>query len=110
MRRGGRRLSVGEKWQVNSRKCAENKWPSSHKTRRFERLVGAIGVVYRDDWSRSSFPYDGRDINTDLILHEEMGKTLIDQLNLYYLHAGCGPKNVFRAAAGFGILLEEAVS
>ena len=38
---------------------------------------------------RSSFRYDGRDINTDryLILHEEVEKTLIGQLNLHYLHA-----------------------
>jgi hypothetical protein len=37
----------------------------------------------------SSFRYDGRDINTDryLILHEEVEKTLIDQLKLHYLHA-----------------------
>jgi hypothetical protein len=37
----------------------------------------------------SSFRYEGRDINTDryLILHEEVEKTLIDQLNLHYLHA-----------------------
>jgi hypothetical protein len=36
-----------------------------------------------------SFRYDGRDINTDryLILHEEVEKTLIDQLKLHYLHA-----------------------
>ena len=33
--------------------------------------------------------YDGREIDTDryLILHEEVEKTLIDQLNLHYLHA-----------------------
>jgi hypothetical protein len=36
-----------------------------------------------------SFRYAGRDINTDryLILHEEVEKTLIDQLDLHYLHA-----------------------
>jgi DNA-directed RNA polymerase specialized sigma24 family protein len=37
MRRGGRRLSVEEKWQVNSRKCVENAqthalWRHSPKT------------------------------------------------------------------------------
>jgi hypothetical protein len=33
--------------------------------------------------------YKGREIDTDrfLILHEEVEKTLIDQLNLHYLHA-----------------------
>ena len=37
----------------------------------------------------TSFRYAGREINTDryLILHEEVEKTLIDQLNLHYLHA-----------------------
>ena len=36
-----------------------------------------------------SFRYRGRDIDTDrfLILHEEVEKTLIDQLGLHYLHA-----------------------
>ena len=38
---------------------------------------------------RRRFRYDGQDINTDrhLILHEAVEKTLIDQLNLHYLHA-----------------------
>ena len=37
----------------------------------------------------SSFRHYGRNINTDrhLILHEAVEKTLIDQLNLHYLHA-----------------------
>src|SRR5262249_22999675 len=35
------------------------------------------------------FRYAGKEINTDryLILHEEVEKTLIDQLSLHYLHA-----------------------
>jgi hypothetical protein len=46
-------------------------------------------TIYIDRHMPSSFRYDGRDINTDryLILHEEVEKTLIDQLNLHYLHA-----------------------
>src|SRR5258708_17590083 len=41
-------------------------------------------TIYIDRHMPSSFRYDGRDINTDryLILHEEVEKTLIDQLNL----------------------------
>src|SRR5262245_35632786 len=37
----------------------------------------------------ASVRYAGKDITTDryLILHEEVEKTLIDQLNLHYLHA-----------------------
>src|SRR3954453_12894081 len=37
----------------------------------------------------NTFEYHGREIDTDryLILHEEVEKTLIDQLNLHYLHA-----------------------
>ena len=44
-------------------------------------------TIYIDRHMPSSFRYDGRDINTDryLILHEEVEKTLIDQLNLHYL-------------------------
>jgi hypothetical protein len=36
-----------------------------------------------------SMTYGGREVDTDryLILHEEVEKTLIDQLNLHYLHA-----------------------
>jgi hypothetical protein len=46
-------------------------------------------TIYIDRHMPSSFRYHGRDINTDryLILHEEVEKTLIDQLNLHYLHA-----------------------
>jgi hypothetical protein len=46
-------------------------------------------TIYIDRHMPSSFRYDGRDINTDryLILHEEVEKALIDQLNLHYLHA-----------------------
>ena len=41
-------------------------------------------TIYIDRHMPSSFRCDGRDINTDryLILHEEVEKTLIDQLNL----------------------------
>ena len=36
-----------------------------------------------------AFRFQGRNVETDrfLILHEEVEKTLIDQLNLHYLHA-----------------------
>ena len=46
-------------------------------------------IIYIDRHMPPTFRYDGRDINTDryLILHEEVEKTLIDQLNLHYLHA-----------------------
>ena len=46
-------------------------------------------TIYIDRHMPSSFHYAGKDINTDryLILHEEVEKTLIDQLNLHYLHA-----------------------
>jgi hypothetical protein len=46
-------------------------------------------VIYIDRHMPSSFRYNGRDVNTDryLILHEEVEKTLIDQLGLHYLHA-----------------------
>ena len=46
-------------------------------------------TIYIDRHMPPMFRYDGRDINTDryLILHEEVEKTLIDQLNLHYLHA-----------------------
>ena len=46
-------------------------------------------TIYIDRHMPSSFRYAGKDINTDryLILHEEVEKTLIDQLNLHYLHA-----------------------
>jgi hypothetical protein len=46
-------------------------------------------TIYIDRHMPSEMKYDGRVINTDryLILHEEVEKTLIDQLNLHYLHA-----------------------
>jgi hypothetical protein len=46
-------------------------------------------IIYIDRHMPPMFRYEGRDINTDryLILHEEVEKTLIDQLNLHYLHA-----------------------
>lgn len=46
-------------------------------------------TIYIDRHMPSSFRYEGREINTDryLILHEEVEKALIDQLNLHYLHA-----------------------
>src|SRR5215472_9773005 len=46
-------------------------------------------TIYIDRHMPPSFKFKGREINTDryLILHEEMEKTLIDQLGLHYLHA-----------------------
>jgi hypothetical protein len=46
-------------------------------------------VIYIDRHMPKTMRYDGRDIDTDryLILHEEVEKTLIDQLHLHYLHA-----------------------
>jgi len=46
-------------------------------------------TIYIDRHMPKSMKYDGRQIDTDryLILHEEVEKTLIDQLNLHYLHA-----------------------
>jgi hypothetical protein len=46
-------------------------------------------IIYIDRHMPRSFRYRGRTIETDrfLILHEEVEKTLIDQLNLHYLHA-----------------------
>src|SRR5271170_1449893 len=46
-------------------------------------------TIYIDRHMPASFRYAGRTINTDrfLILHEEVEKTLIDQLGLHYLHA-----------------------
>jgi hypothetical protein len=46
-------------------------------------------IIYIDRHMPQTFRCQGRDINTDryLILHEEVEKTLIDQLNLHYLHA-----------------------
>ena len=46
-------------------------------------------IIYIDRHMPQSFRNRGRTINTDrfLILHEEVEKTLIDQLNLHYLHA-----------------------
>jgi len=46
-------------------------------------------TIYIDRHMPQSFTHRGRKINTDrfLILHEEVEKTLIDQLGLHYLHA-----------------------
>jgi hypothetical protein len=46
-------------------------------------------TIYIDRHMPKSFKYRGRVIETDrfLILHEEVEKTLIDQLGLHYLHA-----------------------
>jgi hypothetical protein len=46
-------------------------------------------IIYIDRHMPQSFKFRGRTIDTDrfLILHEEVEKTLIDQLGLHYLHA-----------------------
>src|ERR1700680_1179622 len=46
-------------------------------------------TIYIDRHMPQSFKFRGRTVNTDrfLILHEEVEKTLIDQLGLHYLHA-----------------------
>jgi hypothetical protein len=46
-------------------------------------------TIYIDRHMPSSFKFRGRTIDTDrfLILHEEVEKSLIDQLGLHYLHA-----------------------
>jgi hypothetical protein len=46
-------------------------------------------TIYIDRHMPPTFKFRGRTINTDrfLILHEEVEKTLIDQLGLHYLHA-----------------------
>jgi hypothetical protein len=46
-------------------------------------------IIYIDRHMPQTMRYSGRDIDTDryLILHEEVEKTLIDQLGLHYLHA-----------------------
>ena len=46
-------------------------------------------IIYIDRHMPKTMKYDGREIDTDryLILHEEVEKTMIDQLNLHYLHA-----------------------
>jgi hypothetical protein len=46
-------------------------------------------TIYIDRHMPKAMTYEGREINTDryLILHEEVEKTLIDQLHLHYLHA-----------------------
>jgi hypothetical protein len=46
-------------------------------------------TIYIDRHMSKSFKFHGRVIETDrfLILHEEVEKTLIDQLGLHYLHA-----------------------
>lgn len=46
-------------------------------------------IIYIDRHLPQTFRFHGRDIEVDryLILHEEVEKTLIDQLGLHYLHA-----------------------
>ena len=46
-------------------------------------------TIYIDRHMPKVWKYHGREVNTDryLILHEEVEKTLIDQLGLHYLHA-----------------------
>jgi hypothetical protein len=46
-------------------------------------------TIYIDRHMPKTMTYAGREIDTDryLILHEEVEKTLIDQLDLHYLHA-----------------------
>src|SRR6516164_9634774 len=46
-------------------------------------------IIYIDRHMPRSFKHKGRAIETDrfLILHEEVEKTMIDRLNLHYLHA-----------------------
>jgi hypothetical protein len=46
-------------------------------------------TIYIDRHMPKSMSYGARDVDTDryLILHEEVEKTLIDQLGLHYLHA-----------------------
>jgi len=46
-------------------------------------------TIYIDRHMPRSMKFRGREVNTDrfLLLHEEVEKTLIDQLNLHYLHA-----------------------
>jgi hypothetical protein len=46
-------------------------------------------TIYIDRHMPATMKYKGREIDTDrfLILHEEVEKTLIDQLDLHYLHA-----------------------
>ena len=46
-------------------------------------------TIYIDRHMPASFKFKGRTINTDrfLVLHEEVEKSLIDQLGLHYLHA-----------------------
>jgi hypothetical protein len=46
-------------------------------------------IIYIDRHMPSTFKHKGRAIETDrfLILHEEVEKTMIDRLNLHYLHA-----------------------
>jgi hypothetical protein len=49
----------------------------------------SVGDIYIDRHLPKSFVFRGRSVEVDrfLILHEEVEKTLIDQLGLHYLHA-----------------------
>jgi hypothetical protein len=46
-------------------------------------------IIYIDRHMPTAFTHKGRTVETDrfLILHEEVEKTMIDRLNLHYLHA-----------------------
>jgi hypothetical protein len=46
-------------------------------------------IIYIDRHMPTAFTYKGRKVETDrfLVLHEEVEKTMIDRLNLHYLHA-----------------------
>jgi hypothetical protein len=63
-------------------------WSGSYSTTFSPSQQGRQDHLYRPSHA-VVVRYDGRDINTDrhLILHEAVEKTLIDQLNLHYLHA-----------------------
>jgi hypothetical protein len=62
-------------------------------------------TIYIDRHMPRTMKFRGREIDTDrfLILHEEVEKTLIDQLNLHYLHAhqiACRAEEAAVRAAG----------
>ena len=57
--------------------------------RRVKKLDRGHETIYIDRHMPRAFKLRGRNVETDrfLILHEEVEKTLIDQLGLHYLHA-----------------------
>src|ERR1700676_3631345 len=62
-------------------------------------------TIYIDRHMPKFMKFRGREVDTDrfLILHEEVEKTLIDQLNLHYLHAhqiACRAEEAAVRAAG----------